>query len=638
MSEAAYSIARSADALETSGDGEHALPIATAVVPSPEPLAIDRAFLLLRYTLIASTAYLLLVEGDLSLPPVGSMLLITLALTSNVVIAQLPPRVTGSMAFGLGLVIGDTAWITLALIQSGRFNAEFFYLYFFVLLLAAIGENLRLIVVGALVVCFAYLYVLTATGGTWSWWNSPSLIRIPFLFTAAAFYGFLVERTRRERGRAELGEAVRRQVEATLRLRTAQLQEEAAVSAALARVGQELISSLDTPVLLERLCQLAAEVLEADTSHTLLWRIDEDVYEPVAAFGVSAEERQIGELLRIPRREMKWLLARLEREDVVQLGAATPQARLLPGKEGSQTALQLCLALRRGNDIIGVQATSWRTRLAPATSKQRRIAQGIAQLASMALANARLVEELERANRLKSDFVASMSHELRTPLNLIIGYNDMLLDGACGRLPEESVEILTRMSRSSRELLDLIEATLDLSRLETRRIPVDLKEVRLGALLDELAAETRAWQEKPGVKFHWAVEDDSLRLYTDPVKLKMILKNLIANAIKFTTQGRITVTAQPRGEAVDIAVQDTGIGIAPDAQALIFEPFRQASRTIASDYGGVGLGLYIVRRLLDLLGGTVSVESEPQHGSTFRVRLPYDHGTARQPVAEPATA
>jgi signal transduction histidine kinase len=257
----------------------------------------------------------------------------------------------------------------------------------------------------------------------------------------------------------------------------------------------------------------------------------------------------------------------------------------------------------------------------------------------MALANARLVEELERANRLKSDFVASMSHELRTPLNLIIGYNDMLLDGAFGEIAADQGEILRRMSKSSRELLDLIEATLDLSRLETRRVPVDLKEVSVAELIHEIDTETQGWRHKPGVRFQWEIEDDSLRLHTDPVKLKMILKNLMVNALKFTEHGSVTVAARSSGNGAEIAVRDTGIGIARDAQAVIFEPFRQANRGIAGGYGGVGLGLYIVRRLLDVLGGTVSVESEPQRGSTFTVWLPRRiEGGEEQLAVAPATA
>jgi len=161
-------------------------------------LSGSRAFLLLRYTLIISTAYLLLVEREFALPPPGAVLLIAFALASNVLCAQLPERVTSRTLFSAGVIVFDTAWITALLVYSGDFGADFFYLYFFVLLLAAIGESLQVIALTAIVVCAAYLYVLQANGTMLSLWHSPSLIRLPFLFTTAAFYGYLIDRARRE--------------------------------------------------------------------------------------------------------------------------------------------------------------------------------------------------------------------------------------------------------------------------------------------------------------------------------------------------------------------------------------------------------------------------------------------------------
>jgi signal transduction histidine kinase len=162
----------------------------------------SRPFLLLRYTLIIATAYLLLVEREFSMPPVGVLLLIVAALASNVVIAQLPPHVTTQRGFTAAVILGDTLWITAALLYSHEFEADFFYLYFFVLLLAAIGESLQVIALTALVVCAAYLYVLNVNGTVLSMWQSPSLIRLPFLFTTAAFYGYLIDRSRRDQRRA----------------------------------------------------------------------------------------------------------------------------------------------------------------------------------------------------------------------------------------------------------------------------------------------------------------------------------------------------------------------------------------------------------------------------------------------------
>jgi signal transduction histidine kinase len=580
-----------------------------------ESSASQRAFLLLRYTLIAATAYLLMVEDQFALPPVGSVLVIALALASNVIIAQLPLRITQHASFGIALVIGDTVWVTALLLQSGRFNAEFFYLYFFVLLLAAIGENLRLITIGAVAICGAYLYGLAATGGSWSLWRSPSLIRIPFLFTAAAFYGFLVERTRSERGRAEAVESERQRTEDALSQRTAELREEAAVSAALARIGGELISSLDRPVLLERVCQVTTDELGAASSHTLLRRAEEALYVTVAAHGLSPEVGEIVRLLEIPQERLAALLEQLDTEGVAVVESPF---QLLPG---DPDAYHLLIALRRGPTLIGLQVANWR-QPPVLTSTQHRIARGIGQLASMALANAQLVHELEAANQLKSDFVASMSHELRTPLNLIIGYGDLLLDDTFGALTPPQADTLKRMARSSRELLDLVEATLDLSRLEARRMPLELREIDLRELFDDLALESRAWRLQPGVELTWDVVPGTPRITSDQVKLRMVLKNLVGNAVKFTQRGRIVASARAALGAIELTIQDTGVGIPPESQRLIFEPFRQADRNVHSRYGGAGLGLYIVRRLLDAIGGAIRLESEVGVGSTFRIVLP----------------
>ncbi len=597
----------------------------------------QRALLILRYTLIVATAYLLLVEERFALPQIWTILVVVAALGSNVVIAQLPARITGATSFGAALVLVDTMWITALLLHSGRFNAEFFFLYFFVLLLAAIGENLRLIVVGAVAVCGAYIYVLTATGGSWEMWASPSLIRIPFLFSAAAFYGYQVERTRSERGRAESVDEERRRVEEALHERTEELRGEVAVAAALARTGGELISSLDGPVLLERLCQIATEELGCVSSHTLLRRGEDDVYVTVASHGLSAEQRDEAQVVEVPRQRLERLFATLGSGDLIEGDAAPAEIVRIASADGPR--YHVLIALRRGSQVIGAQVATWRGDASVLDPVRRRIAAGLAQLASMALANAKLVDELESANGLKSDFVASMSHELRTPLNLIIGYSDLLLDGTFGALHGEQTDTLYRIARSSRELLDLIEATLDLSRLEARQVPLDLRLVDLASLLDELAGEARALPVRPGVQLLWEVGADTPRIVTDPVKLKMVLKNLIGNAVKFTERGSIIVRSAADGAGVALSVEDTGVGIAAEAQAIVFEPFRQADRSVHARFGGAGLGLYIVRRLLALLGGSITLRSQPGLGSTFQMYLPGDaQGAAAPPPRRLAAA
>jgi signal transduction histidine kinase len=568
-----------------------------------QPIRGLSAFLLLRYTLILATSYLLIVEEGFTSLPLTTSLLIVAALASNIVIGQLPPSVTQSVRFGLGVVVGDTAWITLALLNSGRFTGEFFYLYFLVLLMAAIGENLLLIAIGAVAICGAYLYLLMASG-TWSFWNSPSLIRIPFLFAAAAFYGHLVDRTRRERHRADQT--------------SEELLAEAQVSAALVQVGREMISSLDTPVILDRLCEVTTKVLECDCSHTLLLETEEGVFVPLAGYGDVPEWWAMARLLRIPSDALAEVLVELEAREVVQITeAATPAATAL--SLGGRDSAIVCMALRRGSHVIGIHTASYRGSRRAFSPLQEQIAHKMAQIASISLSNAKLVEELESANRVKSDFVASMSHELRTPLNLIIGYNELLMEGVFGSIGGEQREILQRVARSSRELLDMIQATLDLSRLESNRVSLSTIPVDPAQLVAELESETQALREGSPLQFGWVAADDLPLLRTDPVKLKMVLKNLLGNALKFTEQGHIAVRAAACDDGIEFTVADTGIGIAPADHELIFEPFRQVQRDRGPFRGGAGLGLYIARRLIEMLGGTVSVESEVDRGSIFRV-------------------
>jgi signal transduction histidine kinase len=186
----------------------------------------------------------------------------------------------------------------------------------------------------------------------------------------------------------------------------------------------------------------------------------------------------------------------------------------------------------------------------------------------------------------------------------------------------DQVDTLRRTQKSTGELLALITATLDIGRLETGKGLLDVQEIDLGELSREIAGETTSLRETPTVSVAWDVPAELPRPHTDRAKLKVVVKNLLANAVKFTEHGQVTVRARACDGGVEIAVADTGIGIGPDVLPIIFEPFRQAESGATSRRGGVGLGLYIVRRYLDLLGGTIRVESELGRGSTFRVWLP----------------
>ncbi len=425
----------------------------------------------------------------------------------------------------------------------------------------------------------------------------------------------LVPAVERELREAEVRRE-RRRVEAAWR-------EEAQISAALARVATELIAFVDTPQILDRLCRLTAEVLGCDSCHTFLWHPADGAYVAVSGYGDTPEQWEAMRGRKLAPTAATEFLARLAQHDVAQLRIADAPgsgSTVLAAADGATGGWSI--ALRRGGEIFGVLSAGYCGPQRTFTPQKERIARGVGQLASMALENARLVEELERANSIKGEFVATISHELRSPLNVIIGYTDLLLEGAFGSLAPEQLQNLARVDKSARELFEMISATLDLSRLEAGLLPLEQTEVWLRDLLDEIAAEVRAAHAKPGVTIDWNCAPDLPLLHTDPLKLKGVLKSIILNAIKFTDQGSVTVDAGGGDAGVEICVTDTGSGIAPQVLPIIFEPFRQGDGSTRRRHGGVGLGLYIARRLLDILGGTITVDTVVGRGSTFRIWIP----------------
>lgn len=400
--------------------------------------------------------------------------------------------------------------------------------------------------------------------------------------------------------------------------------EEAAVSAALVRVGHEMISSLDTPVLLERLCRVTTAALECDISHTFLWQADEDCFVPMAAYGDTRQPWDALKLAKIPRSLVGEAWEALHRDGLLRVGI-NAGSTFVPAQVLASFGITsgIAVILRRGRDLLGVQSAG-RFSGAPFERRDERIAVGIGQLASLALENARLVEQLNRANRIKSEFVATMSHELRTPLNVIIGYSDLLGDDAFGALSGEQSSTVGKINASARNLLDMINATLTLNRLELGRAPIELQSIDLTELGHELDLAIVDLRERyPALRLEWLVASDPGSFQIDLGKVKMIVRNLIGNALKFTDTGGVMARLQRHGERLAIEVTDTGIGIPQELQQQIFEAFRQLELPGGSR-DGVGLGLYIVRRLTELLGGELRLRSEPGHGSTFSVSIPIE--------------
>jgi PAS domain S-box-containing protein len=248
-----------------------------------------------------------------------------------------------------------------------------------------------------------------------------------------------------------------------------------------------------------------------------------------------------------------------------------------------------------------------------------------AATADLAEQNTRLQwqsRELEKANRLKSEFLASMSHELRTPINALIGYASLMLDRIYGDLTPRQEEGLNRIQGAAQHLLALINDILDLAKIEAGRMPLHLDDVTLGDIMTEISQQIEPMVKKKQLTLSVELPSRDLKLHTDRTKVKQILLNLLSNAVKFTHHGGVWVTVLRDEEDLRFDVRDTGIGIRAADLESIWEDFRQVDQSRTREFGGTGLGLSITRKLVDALGGHVFAESNYGQGSTFTVVLP----------------
>lgn len=234
--------------------------------------------------------------------------------------------------------------------------------------------------------------------------------------------------------------------------------------------------------------------------------------------------------------------------------------------------------------------------------------------------------EVERANRLKTEFLASMSHELRTPLHTIIGFSELLGEEMQGPLNEKQKRFVGHIHRDSLHLLDLINDILDLSKVESGRIELRREPLDLGVLVEESLSTVRASGQSKALTIETRIGPLEA-VYADPLRLKQILVNLLSNAIKFTPQGgRIDIDARMENDFIEVLVSDTGVGIPRHEQEAIFDIFHQAGATTKGVREGTGLGLAITRRLVEQHGGTIAVSSEPGKGSRFSFTIPASAG------------
>ena len=585
-----------------------------AILDVPRKSAIIR----LRWPWVIICSYLLLYSDGGRIEPAMVQGFLLLYLLSNAALYWVEEKLFCSSYFYAPLVLFDTFFLTASLSLSGQIGADFYLAYFLTIVLCAICKDIRGWIVVSFLSPLVYGYYLFQSAER----LDPSLyLRIPFPFVVALFYGYFAQIENFTRSIEENAERVAQREEAQ-----AQIQRQLERIRTLSQINLAITSSLDFNSVLAVL-QERVDLLLPDAA-TAVWLVNRETGDlnPVACRNLDEREW----------RSYPWggrgftTGVFRSREPLVVTNLLLDRRTWNPEwfrRHGLVSFLGLPLLVK--DEVLGV--VSFYTKVEHEfTGEEVEFFSALAAQAAIAIHNSQLYEQtkmqaiaLERSNRVKDNFLSTMSHELRTPLNVIVGYAGMIKDGILGEINPAQEQSLEKVTARSQDLLIMISGILQATSLEAGTVKAESEPVRLADLLHELR-ETYGAPLNKEVTLAWKYPGDLPVIKTDQDKLKQILQRLIHNAIKFTPGGRVTVSARhlPEDKRVEFTVSDTGIGIPQEYMPVIFEKFRLANNSETRSHSGIGLGLYVAKRLTELLGGTIQVESEPGRGSIFTVTLP----------------
>ena len=569
----------------------------------------------LRWPLVILSSYLLYYSPSEWLTATQIQAVLILYLLSHSTLYFLADDLFDSPYFYAPLLLFDTIVLGVVLSTSGAASPDFYIACLLTVVLSVICNDARGLLMVTILAPLAYAYFVFNSAA----YLDPNVyLRLPFPFVISLFYGYFAQVERIRRTARDKEEQITRQQKAAEEIRRQRERLEV-----LHQVNMSVASTIDKADILSAFLETA--LIHLPYAAAVIRLRHAGVLETAAARGFKSKTLNNG----------KDSLAFTDRvlDDPAPLKVRNVftdrQASNLAFFEGEGLVSFLCVPLVANNEVLGCLLFLTREEH-EFNPEEIDFISTLAGQAAIAIHHSELYdrsqrqsEELTDAHKIKDEFLKVVSTQLKTPLNVITGYSEMFLEGLLGEITPIQEKAIETVARQSKELHGLINTVLQVSSMEAEKLHVELHEINLW----EFCSELRTFYDYPlatGVKLVWNYPADLPSVEGDRAKLRRMLENLVGNALKFTQQGTVMITVRYLAgkQRLEFKISDTGVGIPEENIPKIFEKFRQGERHSGMEHGGVGLGLYIVKKYLDLLGGNIEVHSRVGEGTTFIFQIP----------------
>lgn len=576
----------------------------------------------LRWPLVILSSYLLYYSPSEWLTTTQIQAVLILYLLSHSTLYFLADDLFDSPYFYAPLLLFDTIVLGVVLSTSGAASPDFYIACLLTVVLSIICNDARGLLMVTILAPLAYAYFVFNSAA----YLDPNVyLRLPFPFVISLFYGYFAQVERIRRTARDKEEQITRQQKAAEEIRRQRERLEV-----LHQVNMSVASTIDKADILSAFLETA--LIHLPYAAAVIRLRHAGVLETAAARGFKSKTLSNG----------KDSLAFTDRvlDDPAPLKVRNVftdrQVSNLAFFEGEGLVSFLCVPLVANNEVLGCLLFLTREEH-EFNPEEIDFISTLAGQAAIAIHHSELYdrsqrqsEELTDAHKIKDEFLKVVSTQLKTPLNVITGYSEMFLEGLLGEITPIQEKAIETVARQSKELHGLINTVLQVSSMEAEKLHVELHEINLW----EFCSELRTFYDYPlatGVKLVWNYPADLPSVEGDRAKLRRMLENLVGNALKFTQQGTVMIAVRYLAgkQRLEFKISDTGVGIPEENIPKIFEKFRQGERHSGMEHGGVGLGLYIVKKYLDLLGGNIEVHSRVGEGTTFIFQIPAPlHGNA----------